>query len=157
MREDYLRADDDSMTNAEKEIERALRPLSFDDFAGQDKVVENLKIFVEAAKRRTEPLDHVLQLACILTRIYGKALIILCIVIHESIPGILGHEVPIILPEGIPLSALKSLHDEDIVSIATENGDNALRILSGDEGHQLIMPASHKELPQLLIILESLI
>ena len=60
MREDYLRADDDSMTNAEKEIERALRPLSFDDFAGQDKVVENLKIFVEAAKRRTEPLDHVL-------------------------------------------------------------------------------------------------
>ena len=60
MREDYLRADDESMTNAEKEIERALRPLSFDDFAGQDKVVENLKIFVEAAKRRTEPLDHVL-------------------------------------------------------------------------------------------------
>ena len=60
MREDYLRADDDSMTNAEKEIERALRPLSFDDFAGQDKVVDNLKIFVEAAKRRTEPLDHVL-------------------------------------------------------------------------------------------------
>ena len=60
MREDYLRADDESMTNAEKEIERALRPLSFDDFAGQDKVVDNLKIFVEAAKRRTEPLDHVL-------------------------------------------------------------------------------------------------
>ncbi len=60
MREDYLRSDEEELNSAEKEIERALRPLSFDDFAGQDKVVSNLKIFVEAAKRRTEPLDHVL-------------------------------------------------------------------------------------------------
>ncbi|MEP0365637.1 MAG: Holliday junction branch migration DNA helicase RuvB [Cyclobacteriaceae bacterium] len=60
MREDYLRGDDDEMDSAEKDIERALRPLSFDDFAGQNKVVENLKIFVEAAKMRSEPLDHVL-------------------------------------------------------------------------------------------------
>ncbi|MEO9474194.1 MAG: Holliday junction branch migration DNA helicase RuvB [Cyclobacteriaceae bacterium] len=60
MREDYLRGDDDEMDSAEKDIERALRPLSFDDFAGQSKVVENLKIFVEAAKMRSEPLDHVL-------------------------------------------------------------------------------------------------
>lgn len=44
----------------EREIERVLRPLSFDDFTGQGKVVENLKIFVEAAKRRGEALDHVL-------------------------------------------------------------------------------------------------
>lgn len=48
------------MGSSEKEIERALRPLSFSDFTGQDKVVENLKIFVEAAKQRSEPLDHVL-------------------------------------------------------------------------------------------------
>lgn len=60
MREDYLRGDDDEMDSTEKDIERALRPLSFDDFAGQSKVVENLKIFVEAAKMRSEPLDHVL-------------------------------------------------------------------------------------------------
>lgn len=60
MREDYLRGDDDEMDSKEKEFEKALRPLSFDDFAGQDKVVENLKIFVEAAKLRSEPLDHVL-------------------------------------------------------------------------------------------------
>ncbi|MFY0601115.1 MAG: Holliday junction branch migration DNA helicase RuvB [Cyclobacteriaceae bacterium] len=60
MREDYLRDDDQEMGSAEKEIERALRPLSFDDFAGQEKVLSNLKIFVEAAKQRTEPLDHVL-------------------------------------------------------------------------------------------------
>ncbi|MEO1256299.1 MAG: Holliday junction branch migration DNA helicase RuvB, partial [Bacteroidota bacterium] len=45
---------------SEKDFEKALRPLSFDDFTGQGKVVENLKIFVEAAKLRTEPLDHVL-------------------------------------------------------------------------------------------------
>lgn len=60
MREDYLQPDDDSLNSTEKEIERALRPLSFPDFTGQEKVVENLKIFVEAAKQRTEPLDHVL-------------------------------------------------------------------------------------------------
>lgn len=60
MREDYLRSDDEEMNSAEKEIERALRPLSFEDFAGQAKVVENLKIFVQAARMRTEPLDHVL-------------------------------------------------------------------------------------------------
>lgn len=46
--------------NSEKDFENALRPLSFDDFTGQDKVVENLKVFVEAAKYRGEPLDHTL-------------------------------------------------------------------------------------------------
>ncbi len=60
MREDYLRGDDEEMDSVEKDIDRALRPLSFDDFAGQDKVVDNLKIFVQAAKQRAEPLDHVL-------------------------------------------------------------------------------------------------
>ena len=60
MREDYLQADGEGMESSEKEFEKALRPLSFSDFTGQDKVVENLKIFVEAANQRTEPLDHVL-------------------------------------------------------------------------------------------------
>ncbi|NNE56974.1 MAG: Holliday junction branch migration DNA helicase RuvB [Hellea sp.] len=40
--------------------DRALRPLSFDDFVGQRKAIENLKVFVEAAARRQEPLDHLL-------------------------------------------------------------------------------------------------
>ncbi len=44
----------------DREFERALRPLSFDDFTGQDKVLENLKIFVQAARQRDETLDHVL-------------------------------------------------------------------------------------------------
>ena len=47
-------------SSAEKEFEKALRPLKFDDFSGEDKVVENLRIFVEAAKFRGEPLDHTL-------------------------------------------------------------------------------------------------
>jgi holliday junction DNA helicase RuvB len=60
MREDYLTGDNENMTPIEKDIERALRPISFDDFAGQDKILENLKIFVQAAKQRSEALDHVL-------------------------------------------------------------------------------------------------
>jgi len=46
--------------NKEKDFENALRPLRFEDFSGQLKVVENLRIFVEAAKFRGEPLDHTL-------------------------------------------------------------------------------------------------
>ncbi len=47
-------------SSAEKEFENALRPLQFVDFSGQQKVVENLEVFVEAAKYRGEPLDHTL-------------------------------------------------------------------------------------------------
>ena len=45
----------------EKDFENALRPLSFRDFSGQQKIVENLEVFVEAAKYRGEPLDHTLR------------------------------------------------------------------------------------------------
>lgn len=44
----------------DSDFEKALRPLSFSDFAGQDKMVANLQVFVEAARRRGEPLDHTL-------------------------------------------------------------------------------------------------
>jgi len=53
-------ANEDELNPVEKEIEKALRPLEFTDFAGQDKVLENLKIFVEAAKMREESLEHTL-------------------------------------------------------------------------------------------------
>ncbi len=49
-----------NLSNTEREMERKLRPLSFDDFTGQAVVLENLKIFVEAAKMRDEAMDHVL-------------------------------------------------------------------------------------------------
>lgn len=60
MREDYLKGDGEGLSSMEKEIERALRPISFDDFTGQEKVLENLKVFVKAAGQRKEALDHVL-------------------------------------------------------------------------------------------------
>lgn len=49
-----------SRIDSDKEFERALRPLEFDDFNGQDKIIENLRIFVQAAKMRGEALDHTL-------------------------------------------------------------------------------------------------
>ena len=60
MREDYLDPDSENLSSTEKEIEKALRPLSFDDFSGQDKVLANLHVFVSAANQRDEALDHVL-------------------------------------------------------------------------------------------------
>ena len=48
------------LKETEKEFERALRPLNFGDFQGQKKIVENLEIFVRAAKMRSESLDHVI-------------------------------------------------------------------------------------------------
>jgi len=47
-------------TPEEKDFDKALRPLSFDDFAGQETILANLKIFVEAANQREEALDHTL-------------------------------------------------------------------------------------------------
>ena len=49
-----------SQTQQEREVERALRPKGFNSFAGQKQVLDNLRIFVGAAKQRGEPLDHVL-------------------------------------------------------------------------------------------------
>ncbi len=58
--ENYIRPDGIPMSNAEREYERALRPLDFGDFSGQENIVENLKVFVAAANMREEALDHVL-------------------------------------------------------------------------------------------------
>ncbi len=60
MRQDYLTGSTEPLSATEKEIERALRPLTFDDFTGQEKILENLKVFVGAAHQRSEALDHVL-------------------------------------------------------------------------------------------------
>lgn len=60
MREEYLSGDSHHFNSEDAELEKTLRPLSFKDFTGQFKVVENLKVFVEAARRRGDALDHVL-------------------------------------------------------------------------------------------------
>jgi len=50
----------ENLSPQEHDVERALRPLSFGDFAGQDQVLENLEVFVQAANLRGESLDHTL-------------------------------------------------------------------------------------------------
>ncbi len=55
-----LDASSENLTPIERDIEKVLRPQNFDDFTGQEKIMENLKIFVKAAKLRGESLDHVL-------------------------------------------------------------------------------------------------
>lgn len=55
-----LDASGENFSAEEFDIERALRPLSFDDFAGQEQVLENLQVFVQAANLREEALDHTL-------------------------------------------------------------------------------------------------
>lgn len=55
-----LDASAENLSPVERDIEKVLRPQAFEDFTGQEKIMENLKIFVKAAKLRGEPLDHVL-------------------------------------------------------------------------------------------------
>ena len=57
---DNLNPTSDNFTPEEHDIERALRPLAFNDFSGQDQILENIKVFVEAANQRDEALDHTL-------------------------------------------------------------------------------------------------
>ena len=57
---DNLDPTGNQLNNVEKEIEKVLRPTEFIEFSGQENIIENLKIFVQAAKQRKEPLDHVL-------------------------------------------------------------------------------------------------
>src|SRR5690606_27723468 len=60
MLNENLDATGENFSSEDLDIERALRPLSFDDFAGQDQVLDNLKVFVKAANMRGEALDHTL-------------------------------------------------------------------------------------------------
>lgn len=57
---EHLDPTGEHLNHEEHDIDRALRPLSFDDFSGQPQVLENLEIFVAAANQREEPLDHTL-------------------------------------------------------------------------------------------------
>ena len=55
-----LNPERESLSKVDLELDKALRPKQFEDFSGQPKVVDNLKVFVSAAKLRGEALDHVL-------------------------------------------------------------------------------------------------
>ncbi len=60
MRNPNLDPEKDEMSGEEQQVERALRPKALDDFSGQQKIVDNLRIFIQAARQRGEALDHVL-------------------------------------------------------------------------------------------------
>ena len=60
MQQEDFNIRDRQVSDQEKDIEKALRPLAFDDFNGQDKIISNLRIFVQAARLRGEALDHTL-------------------------------------------------------------------------------------------------
>ena len=60
MRNPNLDPEEENLTPIEQELERVLRPKTFDDFTGQEKIIDNLKVFVQAAAQRGDALDHVL-------------------------------------------------------------------------------------------------
>lgn len=97
----------------EEEVDRALRPLSFDSFSGQDKAVENLKIFVEAAKLRSDALDHVL--------LYGPPGLgkttLSHIIAHEREVGIKITSGPVLDKPGDLAGLLTSLEPNDVLFI----------------------------------------
>ena len=51
---------DSNFNSEEIELDKALRPLRFDDFAGQNQILDNLRVFVEACNQRSDALDHTL-------------------------------------------------------------------------------------------------
>ena len=56
----HLNPNNENLSKTDQDIEKVLRPAQFDDFTGQEKILENLKVFVLAAKQREEALDHIL-------------------------------------------------------------------------------------------------
>lgn len=57
---EHLDPNGENLSGSDRDVEKALRPLQFNDFSGQESVVDNLRVFVSAAKQRQEALDHVL-------------------------------------------------------------------------------------------------
>jgi Holliday junction DNA helicase RuvB len=60
MANDNLNREKSGLTSADKEFENQIRPSALEDFAGQGQIIDNLRIFIQAAKMRGEALDHIL-------------------------------------------------------------------------------------------------
>lgn len=103
----------ESLSRAEQEIEKVLRPGLFESFAGQKKVVENLKIFVQAAKERGEALDHVLLHG---PPGLGKTTLS-HIISHELSVNIITSSGPVLDKPGDLAGLLTNLEENDVLFI----------------------------------------
>ncbi|KWW31996.1 MAG: holliday junction DNA helicase RuvB [bacterium P3] len=110
---DNLDATGHGQSAQEREAERALRPQGFDSFAGQRQVVDNLRVFVRAARERGEPLDHVL--------LYGPPGLgkttLSNIIANELCVGIKTTSGPVLDKPGDLAGLLTSLQPNDVLFI----------------------------------------
>ena len=95
------------------QLDRSLRPLRFDDFVGQDRIKENLRVFIEAARGRGEALDHVLFCG---PPGLGKTTLA-NIIAHELGVGIKATSGPVLERAGDLAAILTNLQDHDVLFI----------------------------------------
>ena len=95
------------------QLDRSLRPLRFDDFVGQDRIKENLRVFIDAAKGRGEALDHVLFCG---PPGLGKTTLA-NIIAHELGVGIRATSGPVLERAGDLAAILTNLQDHDVLFI----------------------------------------
>ena len=113
MRETHLDPEKENLSNPEREIEKALRPVEFEDFTGQDSVVANLKVFVKAARQRGEALDRVLLHG---PPGLGKTTLA-GIIAHELGSGIRITSGPVLDKPGDLAGLLTNLNNNDVLFI----------------------------------------
>ena len=95
------------------QLDRSLRPVRFEDFVGQDRIKENLRVFIEAAKRRGEALDHVLFCG---PPGLGKTTLA-NIIAHELGVGIKSTSGPVLERAGDLAAILTNLQERDVLFI----------------------------------------
>ncbi len=113
MKNPLLEPDDRLMPSEEKLVDKTLRPQELSDFSGQDKIVENLRIFIQAARMRNESLDHVLLHG---PPGLGKTTLS-CIIANELGADLKMSSGPVLEKPGDLAGLLTNLEDGDVLFI----------------------------------------